>query len=143
MHVVFNHLRLLPNYIQHAILNLNLFQSQTPRTPTNIFREQLLTRLFVLLMTISSIAAGFYTFLVVQNQVVTIAHPSLVTYQQLYNDYSDTLQCPCSQLSVPYGTFLNVTFVLHQVCSSDFVSSTWLDYLESFDPIFLPSWTMT
>ncbi len=142
MHVILNHLRLLPNYIRKTVVNLNLFESQKPRIPTNIFREQLLTRLFLLLLTISSIAAGFYTFLVIQNQVVTIAHPSFTTFEQLYDDYSDTLQCSCSQLSVPYGTFLNVTFVLHQVCSSDFVSSTWLNYLESFDPILLPSWAV-
>jgi len=127
----------ISNHIRQAIVNLNLFESQGPHTSTNIFREQLLTRLFILLLIISSIAAGFYTFLVVENQVVTILHPSLATYQELYNDHSDTLQCPCSQLSVPYGTFLNVTFVLHQVCSSDFVSSTWLNYLESFDPIVI------
>ena len=126
------------NYIRQAIVNLNLFESQRPRAASNIFREQFLTRLFILLLAISSIAAGFYTFLVVQNQVVTIPHPSLTTYQQLYNAHEDTLQCPCSQPTVVYGSFLNVTFVFHQVCSSDLVSSTWLNYLESFDPIILP-----
>jgi hypothetical protein len=74
---------------------------------------------------------------------VTIVQPSLAAYQQLYNDHSDTLRCSCSQPSVPYGSFLNITFVLHQVCSSDFVSPTWLKYLTSFDPILLPPWTET
>jgi hypothetical protein len=141
--VFLNRLRLLPNYIRQRIINLNLFERKTPRTVTIIFREQLLTRIFILLLTILSVAAGFYTFLVVQNQVVTISQPSLADYQQLYNNYSDTLQCPCSQLSVPYGTFLNVTFVLHQVCTSDFVLPIWLNYLASFDPILVPSWTVT
>ena len=67
----------------------------------------------------------------------------VATYQQLYNDHSDTLQCPCSELSIPYGNFLNITFILHQVCSSDIISKVWLDYLASYDPIFLPSWTWT
>ena len=91
----------------------------------------------------SSIAIGFYTFLVVQNQVVTIEHPSLATYQQLYQGQNSTLQCPCSRLSIPYSTFLNITYVLHQVCSSDFVSPIWLDYVSSFDPTLVPPWTET
>ena len=140
MRVILNHIRLLPGYVYEAIINLNLFESQKPRTTINISRELLVTRLFLVLLIISSIAAGIYTFLFVENQVVTIAHPPHPVYQQLYRDYSDTLQCSCSELSVPYGNFLNVTFILHQVCSSSFVSSAWLDYLESFDPIFLPSW---
>ena len=107
-----------------------------------MFREQFLTRLFLVLLAISSIAAGFYTFLVVQSQVITFPYPSRTTYQQLYNAHSDTLQCPCSQPTVSYGSFLNVTFVFHQVCSSDLVSSTWLNHLESFDPIILPERTV-
>jgi len=31
--------------------------------------------------------------------------------------------------------------MLHQVCSSEFVSPIWLNYLASFDPILVPSWT--
>ena len=67
----------------------------------------------------------------------------MTTYHQLYNDHPTTLQCPCSQFSVPYQSFLTVSFVLHQVCSSDFVSPVWLSYLASFDPILVPSWTET
>lgn len=141
--IILNRLRLFAKDIQQTIVNLNLFEGQSPRTPINIVREQLLARIFIFFRIISSIAAEFDAFLVVQNQVETIEHPSLDTYQQLYNDYSDTLQCPCSQVSVPYEAFLNITFVLHQVCSSDFVSSIWLNYLASFDPIFLPSWAIT
>ena len=95
----------------------------------------------MLLITTFSIAVGFYIFLVEQNQVVIIAHPSLATYQQLYNDHPTTLECPCSQISVPYEAFLNVTFVMHQICSSDLVSPIWLNYLTLFDPILIPPWS--
>ncbi|CAF1458347.1 unnamed protein product [Adineta steineri] len=84
-----------------------------------------------------TIAAGVYTIVVEQNQVITVSNPSLDTYEQLYNDYPTTLYCPCSQISIPNKVFLNVTFVLHQVCSSDLVSLEWLHYLRSFDPTHL------
>ena len=138
--VVIDYLRRLPNSIRLLIVNFNVFKSQTAAAPIVIFRQILLTRLFVLLLAISSIAVGVYTFLLIQSQVITIEKPSLTTYQQLYDAYGDALQCPCSQQSVSYGIFLNVTFDLHQLCSSDLVSSTWLNYLESFDPINLPEW---
>ena len=140
VNIIITHLRSLSIHSRSIIVNLNIFDNPTPRALTIISREILLTRLFLLLLTICSIAAGFYTFLLLQPQLVTVQHPSLAAYQQLYNDHADTLQCPCSKQSIPYGSFLNVTFTLHQVCSSDLISPTWLNYLELFDPIFLPSW---
>ncbi|CAF1377883.1 unnamed protein product [Adineta steineri] len=131
-------IRLLLNKSWQAMISLNLFEKQTHRTPTNIYREQLLTRFFVFFIVILSIAAGVYTFVVEQNQVITIPYPSLDTYEQLYKDHPTTLYCPCSVISISNQVFLNITFVLHQVCSSDLVSSEWLHYLISFDPIYLP-----
>ncbi|CAF3689172.1 unnamed protein product [Adineta steineri] len=131
-------IRLLLNKLWQAIISLNLFEKQTHRTPTNIYREQLLTRFFIFLMVSLSIAAGVYTFVVKQNQVITKSYPSLDTYRQLYKDHPTTLNCPCSEISIPSEVFLNVTFVLHQVCSSDLVSLEWLHYLTSFNPIHLP-----
>ncbi|CAF3620192.1 unnamed protein product [Rotaria sp. Silwood1] len=70
-------------------------------------------------------------------------YPSLETYEKLFNDHPNTIQCPCTHLSVPYGAFLNVSFVLHQVCSSDIVSPMWLNYLSLFDPTLIRPWTET
>ncbi|CAF1121633.1 unnamed protein product [Adineta steineri] len=131
-------IQLLLNKLWQATISLNLFEKQTHRSPTNIYREQLLTRFFIFFIVILSIAAGVYTFVVKQNQVITIPYPSLDTYEKLYNDYPATLYCPCSQISIPNQVFLDVTFELHQVCSSDLVSLEWLHYLKSFDPIHLP-----
>ncbi|UJR06768.1 hypothetical protein I4U23_011055 [Adineta vaga] len=141
VHIVWERVLYLSNYIQQTIVSLNLFENPTPRIPINIHREQRLTWFFILLIAISSMAVGFYIFFVEQNQVVTIAHPSLATYQQLYNDHPNTLQCPCSQISIPHKAFLNVTFVVHQICSSDLISPIWLNYLASFDPTLVPAWT--
>ncbi|CAF3946782.1 unnamed protein product [Adineta steineri] len=131
-------IRLLLNKLWQAIISLNLFEKQIHRTPTNIYREQLLTRFFIFFIVSLSIAAGVYTIVVEQNQVITKSYPSLHIYRQLYKDYPTTLYCPCSQISISNKVFLNVTFILHQVCSSDLVSLEWLHYLRSFDPINQP-----
>ena len=140
---ILHRLHPLPNSRKKRIVDINLFQSYTPRTATNIFREQILTRCFLLLLVILSIASGFYIFLVTEKQVMTIEQPSLDTYLQLYDDYPDTLRCSCSQLSIPYAAFLNVTLILHDICSSDFISAGWLAYISTFDPIVLPVWSET
>ncbi|CAF4331177.1 unnamed protein product, partial [Adineta steineri] len=139
-HIIRDRVRHVPQSIKEKAVSLNLFESSKPRTPTNIYRERLLTRFFIVLITISSIGVGFYVFLIKQNQLVTIDHPSVTTYQQLYNDHSTTLQCPCSRISIPYEAFLDVTFTLHQVCLSDLISPTWLHYLTLFDTSLVPEW---
>ncbi|CAF1355935.1 unnamed protein product [Adineta ricciae] len=130
--------RILFNYITQNIINLNLFETQTLRSTSNIFREKLLTRVFLLLIIVCSVGVGIYIFFVGQSQVITVPRPTYDVYQQLYDTYSDALKCPCQQVSIPYKTFMNVTFELHQVCSSDLISSNWLDYIASIDPIQLP-----
>ncbi|UJR06625.1 hypothetical protein I4U23_010909 [Adineta vaga] len=136
--IVWLRIRSLPPYIKVQVLSLNLFESSAPRNPHHIYRERLFTRIFILLMIISSIAVGLYIFVSEENQLIIVEHPSLPIYLQLYDDHSITLQCPCSQISIPYKSFLNVTFILHQVCSSDLISAEWLNYLTRLDSKFMP-----
>ncbi|UJR17988.1 hypothetical protein I4U23_004889 [Adineta vaga] len=75
-----------------------------------------------------------------QEQLITISEPTEEDYQNLYEKYNSTLVCPCSQISIPYETFLNVTFLLHQICSSNLVSIQWINYLSSFNPMNVPDW---
>ncbi|CAF4517777.1 unnamed protein product [Rotaria sp. Silwood2] len=44
--------------------------------------------------------------------------------------------CPCSQISVPYGAFFNITYTLHQICSSDLVSPAWLEFILAYNQTF-------
>jgi len=129
--------------IEEAIVNLNLFEGRTVRTPSIIYRERLRTRCFIVLMILSTIAIGFYAFFDKQSQTITINNPSLNRYYQLHSDHSDFLKCPCSKLSIFYGEFMNVSAVLRQVCTSDLISLVWLNYLAALDPNLLPVWTET
>ena len=49
-------------------------------------------------------------------------------YQNLLTQFPNTLQCPCSKISMRYELFLNIQPTFHQLCSSDFVSSEWIKY---------------
>ena len=129
--------------LRQQMIILNLFERKTARTSHNILHETRLTRLFILIFTLSSIIVTLYIVLVQQNHLITVPSPSISVYQQLLTDHSDTLQCPCSHISVSYDHFINLSFVLHQVCSSDWIFPAWLDFVTSFDPTLLPLWTET
>jgi hypothetical protein len=64
-----------------------------------------------------------------QTKIVTIYNPSLKTYKQLQNDHSTSLKCPCSTSTMPYKNFIITETVMHQICSSDFVSRQWINAL--------------
>ncbi|CAF2074080.1 unnamed protein product [Rotaria magnacalcarata] len=42
--------------------------------------------------------------------------------------YEDRVQCPCSRIDTPLGDYVNVTITFHQLCSSYFVSQSWIDH---------------
>ncbi|CAF1352559.1 unnamed protein product [Adineta steineri] len=59
----------------------------------------------------------------------TITSPSQDQYKELQERYPDTLQCFCTEISIPYGELIEITPIYHQVCTSDFVQSWWYQNL--------------
>ena len=56
-------------------------------------------------------------------------NPSLITYQSLESISSTTLQCPCANKTMPFGTFLSFSPVFHQICSSGFITNDWISHM--------------
>ncbi|CAF4140026.1 unnamed protein product, partial [Adineta steineri] len=65
-----------------------------------------------------------------QTVTVTIINPSLNTYKNLQMLYSATLNCPCSTKTISYRSFVSLSPVLHQVCSSGFITDDWVALLK-------------
>ena len=110
--------------VRRALQNLkqlNLFADATTASEGNeqIRRDQVLaTRVYlVLLFAILSILVLF-TCLSTRNMVVIVPKPSVETYDRLNAAYSQTLSCPCEQISVPYSSFLSVEYQMHPVRAS-------------------------
>ncbi|CAF3532484.1 unnamed protein product [Adineta steineri] len=111
-------------------LNLNLFPSVPPTTHEHQLRNQRIsTRLFIFLLTILLFILLLYTSLINITETVNVKAPSIIEYEQLYNSYSQTLTCECTQVSINYEKFIEIQYTLHQVCYSDFVTQNWIDYL--------------
>ena len=94
-------------------------------------QQRLASRLKIIL--ISATMVGLYFSYALRNyeQINDIAvDPSYQLYLHLTTQYSnDTLQCPCSQVSIPYELFMNITVVsYHQICAKEFLRYPWLSH---------------
>ena len=105
---------------------LNLFDSQSNDVST-IYRERLSTRLYILLLSVLIFSIVLYAAFSLRTTVVTVSQPSEQNFLHLYAYYSDTVKCPCSQVTIQYSKFIQLQATLHEVCSSELISQPWID----------------
>lgn len=118
----------LKQTVREKFMVLNLYNTKSS-DPAVVRREIMSTRLFILLLVVSVVILTGYTLLSEQNRIETIKQPSLSLYKNLQKNYPETLQCPCEKVSISYRKFLSISSSFHQVCSSEFVSQRWIDYV--------------
>ncbi|CAF1529656.1 unnamed protein product [Adineta ricciae] len=114
--------------LRQYILDQNVYSTETDDQHT-VKTEILATRLYLILLILILYAYAFYEASVTHLITVIISKPTIEQYEELIRQYPDTLQCPCEQISISYKEFLHISSVYHQICSSDFVSQRWMDYL--------------
>ena len=123
------------NFLFGYLKRLNFFNTYGT-DEEQIRREILATRIYLILLPTILTLLIIYSAQKELFYSVTINNPTLDRYQQLMNIYPDTLSCPCAQFSIPYSNFMSLTPQYHSVCSSDFVSDKWLEYLYNDDASF-------
>jgi hypothetical protein len=63
-----------------------------------------------------------------QTITVTRTKPTLTEFEDLYNQYALTLNCPCNQTTIKYKQLiLYMKPQYHEICSSEFVSPKWIN----------------
>ncbi|CAF1245561.1 unnamed protein product [Adineta steineri] len=115
--------------IKRKFVELNLFQSIPRSTDEFILRQQRhQTRLYLILLLLTLIILTFYATFEPNINSVTIKSPSITTYNELYNKSFLTLDCPCHETTLEYHQFLtDIQVKYHEICSSEFLSSRWLE----------------
>ncbi|CAF1503361.1 unnamed protein product [Adineta ricciae] len=98
--------------------------------------QQIIDRLHFIFVIITLSSIYLSTTFIPQTRLDEFQNSSLPTYQELQTRFSDTLQCPCSDVSIENELFFNITVRFHQICSSDFVSDPWIEYLYNNGTIF-------
>ena len=131
----FSHsLRQALRYIPTKLSNFNLFETELSWNDEERQHHEIIsTRIHFLLFIVTVFIMTFYTVFSMKNQTITIDHPSEKIFEQIRSndEYLSTLRCPCQSISIPYQSFISITFRLHQLCSSDFIDadSSWMNAL--------------
>ncbi|CAF0984316.1 unnamed protein product [Adineta steineri] len=120
--------RTMVKIIRDSFVDLNLFKSSLRQQPSDIKQQRWTTRIYIALLTLALIILTLHGILSFETKLIEISKPSLSTVQQLQSQANiiSSLQCPCTQLTVPYGQFIQLQPLYHQVCSSDFVTDDWI-----------------
>ncbi|CAF1007699.1 unnamed protein product [Adineta steineri] len=96
----------------------------------SIEQQCLATRGYILLLIISLIILVIYTSLTYYLNTFTITNPSLQQYQQVQRQYGlAAVSCSCSRSSIPYSKFIELECDFHPVCTSHFISDSYLQEL--------------
>ncbi|CAF1641170.1 unnamed protein product [Adineta ricciae] len=101
--------------------------------PNPIERQKRLTQQISIVVS-TILFAAFVTYpmyIILQDELkpIIIASPTLQMYETLSTLYMNTLTCACGKPAIPFGEVVQLKYVLHQVCSSDFVKSDWISNL--------------
>ncbi|CAF3239880.1 unnamed protein product [Rotaria socialis] len=122
------------NVLKQYFGNFNLFRSIPSTIGAHEHQNQKIsTIIFIILLILSFSILILYNSIVVVQKTMAIKHPSFAEYSQLFSKYSSALTCPCTKLSIKYENFLQMNFSLHQLCTSDFVTDQWMNFVAYID----------
>ena len=114
--------------LKTKLVTLNLFRTRATNDRT--LRKQLYTtRVYLAALVIVSPILLSYILLNQKAVTVTVRWRSLNEFDTLRHKYSSTISCPCADISISYERFIDLHPYYHQICSSDFVSQAWFEYL--------------
>ena len=99
-------------------------------TEPELYLQRQSTRVYFLLLLLALFILVVYTSLIYQQDNNTINISTLEKFQYLQDEYGPTtVECPCTNISFTRATFYQVEPVFHQICSSDFIKTDWLNPL--------------
>jgi hypothetical protein len=104
----------LAAHLKKILLSLNLFDSESRNA--NIKRlERISTRIYLILLAISSIILLTYTSVAEQTSTITVESLSQTTIEQLFEEHPKSLNCPCTNTAILYDNIIEVGVTYHQV----------------------------
>ena len=128
-------------YVKTAVTTLNLFRTYTLSDENEHDKkiQMFSTRLFLILLTTLMVILLTYTSEVQITQTININSPSISTYSSLYEEHKEKLTCPCTNIAITRAKFIRLVPIFHQVCSSDYVTVQWSDFINAASNRFVSS----
>ncbi|CAF4897911.1 unnamed protein product, partial [Rotaria sp. Silwood2] len=92
-------------------------------------QQRIVNRLHLIFLVLMLYLIFLFSAFKPKSVTLQIIKPSLLNYKDVLKDYSYSLQCSCSQISIRYETFLYIELHFHDLCSSQFISDEWIHYI--------------
>lgn len=87
-------------------------------------------RKIVLILILVCLYIIFYaTSIRSQQETIVIENINGDLFAKLSNEHEESLVCSCSIGSISYETFVSMNIQFHEICSSYFISSEWIESL--------------
>ncbi|CAF1416362.1 unnamed protein product [Adineta ricciae] len=107
--------------LRRFFCELNLFRNPYVINNRHQIKNQYIsTRIFILTFPIILLSVILYLSLSSITMTTSIEGINDELFRKLHYQYNDTLKCPCSNLSIPYQSFVSITTTFHPICSVDF-----------------------
>lgn len=96
-----------------------MFKTAETETSNETRHDQLIaTRLYFLLWITSVTVLSIYIGLSQKTNRVIVKSPSIDRVYQLQSANLNQFACPCSKITIPFGTFTSLNYTLHEVNDS-------------------------
>ncbi|UJR13186.1 hypothetical protein I4U23_000208 [Adineta vaga] len=128
-----------PHVTLSVRLKNSLIQKQSRMTSLNLYtqwsqdhqryrRGVLATRLYIFLLIIFIWMIILFSDLSNHIENKRYTNLSKEEYENLEKNVSSKLVCPCTKISSSYRDIIDIQVKYHQICSSDFIQSSWYQY---------------
>lgn len=111
----------------HSCIEFNLFETDATDAES-IHIQRWSTRVYIFVLFSSMLVILLNRGLHVETQLVSVKNPSFESYLKLQQAYND-ISCLCSKVSASYRSFVELNITYDSICSSSFVSQTWIKML--------------
>lgn len=129
---MFERVRKTWQQLEKITVELNLFETVNSGTDSyELVTGRITTRVYFIFLALSMGILVLYTSINMRVQSITVKNPSEADFIALYAKYQNILHCPCSEVTIPYGSFISISPVFHPVCTSWLVSEEWIQYVTS------------
>ena len=117
---------------------MNLFEStKTSTDPKSQQTEKIMSKIFIITFITCFVTLLAYTSTATHAKTFTVLTPSLQEFNHLYRQYSQSLSCACTEISTAHQVFIQISYSLHEVCSSFYTTDQWIIYLRQMGLMFI------
>lgn len=114
-------LRIFKQYL----ITLNYFSDENVDSGS-IIRQRVATWFYIMTLAIIITVTVIFSCISSNPVNVHIQVSSIEEYEVLKNTMPSLISCPCSKINPSFKSFVEISVTFHQVCSSDFISKTWI-----------------